>query len=94
MNKYKIGSFYGLVKKQPQLLEFGGEGPSCLFLRGGGAQLLDFEFWVENKEGNVGKKNLLGDLSGGGSPVNNEKIQKTEEKTPKFRTFVNGNSSF
>ena len=32
LNKYKIGSLYGLVKKQPQLLEFGGGGPSCLFL--------------------------------------------------------------
>ena len=34
LNKYKIGSFYGLVKKQPQLLEFWG-GCSCLFLEGG-----------------------------------------------------------
>ena len=40
MNKYKIGSFYGLVQKQPQLLEFGGGGGPVAFLipvnRGGG----------------------------------------------------------
>ena len=31
MNKYKIGSFYGLVKKQPQLLEFGVVGSVFFF---------------------------------------------------------------
>ena len=42
MNKYKIGSFYGLVQKQPQLLEFGGGVAQSLLIGGRGCHPTPF----------------------------------------------------